>query len=353
MKRTVILVLVLLMAGATVALAATKSPKGKGKSDGGGVTVTPSTPAGGVTVTPSGGAAAPAAGSSEEARRVAEIQALLTAGDFAKAIDAANTFLKTAKDENAKTDAVRIIADSYRKKGDWRMATGAYQRLRDRYPKGADDWIRSDAIAEVLRASPTGVYTAGAAGAAKGAASGGAATALSDDGALAEALARLAGFRGAKLKARVATIRRGTTPQQVMAAFSPAVDDAKQMFTLSPDAPSDAARETTLAAGTRMQELGTQIITALKAKLEGYQPKMRSPWSFTNIEKTDIKNAQTACKEMVEAEKNFQESIFTMAGKGDWPDADRLRKESTDRRAAYEEMSNKYVVPEYYTIYGY
>jgi tetratricopeptide (TPR) repeat protein len=299
-------------------------------------------PTGGVTVLPSA-PPAPAIGNIEEGQKVAEIQAVLAVGEFDKAIEAANTFLKTARDDSVKTEATRIVAEAYRKKGEWRQAAVAYQRLRERFDKSTDDWAKYDGIAEILRSSPTGVYQPPGTPA-KAPAAGG--PTLADDNVLAEALTRLAAGRGARMKARVATITRGTTPQQVVAAFLPVADDARQIFGLSPDAPADGPHDVCTATGNRLQALGTQIIASLKAKLDQLQPKM-TPYSgsITNQDKAEIRNAQAACKEMAEAESKFQQALTTMASKGAWADLTRLRKESSERRASYEQLGKEFVVP--------
>jgi len=350
MKRaTAILVVLLIVAGpvaGATAPAATKAP-------GGGVTITPSAPAagkGGVVITPASSAPAGPA-DAEEARKVAEMQAALTAGEFDKAVEQANAYLKSTRDESGKTEALRILADALRKKGDWKQAPAAHLRLRERFEKNSEDWIKYDAIAEVLRASPAGVYQPAGGPAPKAAAPGATAATLADDNALTEALARLAGGRAGKLKARIPAILRAATPQLVMAAFTPVLEETKMVFAVSADAPPDAAREVGAAAGKRLQALGTQIIPVLNAKAEKYQPKMNAPWSFTNQEKADIKSTQAACKEMTDCEKQFQQALFIMTGKGDWPDADRLRKESADRGTSYEELSNKFYVPRYYSSF--
>jgi len=351
MKRaTAILAVLLIVAGSVAgatAPAATKAPTG-------GVTITPSAPAagkGGVVVTPASPAPSGPA-DAEEARKVAEMRAVLTAGEFDKAVEQANAYLKSARDESGKTEAVRVLAEALRKKGDWKQAPAAHLRLRERFEKNSEDWIRYDAIAEILRASPAGVYQPAGTPAPKAAAPGSTAATLADDNALTEALARLAGSRAGKLKARIPAILRAATPQLVMAAFTPVLEETKMVFAVSADAPPDAAREVGAAAGKRLQTLGNQIVPALNAKLTKYEPKMTAPWNFTNQEKADIKNTQAVCKEMADSENQFQQALFIMTGKGDWPDADRLRTESSDRGTSYAELSKKFYVPRYYSSWG-
>jgi len=347
MKRATAILAVLLIVAGSAAWAAAPAAK---KASAGGVTITPSAPAagtGGVVITPPS-SAAPAAGNADEARKVAEMQAVLTAGEFDKALEQANAYLKTARDESGKTEGLRVLAEALRKKSEWRQAPAAYLRLRERFEKNSDDWVRYDAIAEILRASPAGVYQPAGAPAPKPAATGGTPATVADDNALTEALARLAGYRAGKLKTRIPAILRATTPQLVMAAFAPALEETKMVFAVSADAPPDAAREVGAAAGNRLQSLGNQIIPGLNAKLAKYDAKISAPWNLSNQDKADIKSTQAACKEMADCENKFQQAVFIMTGKGDWPDADRLRKESGDRGTSYDEFSKKFYVPRYY-----
>jgi tetratricopeptide (TPR) repeat protein len=320
----------------------TSSTKPAGGGTGGGVVITPSGPS---PATPTN-----AAGSAG-AQQVAEIQAHYAAGLYDKAIDAANAFLKTARDEGAKTEVLKVLADSIRKKGDWRNATAAYQRLRERYEKKSDDWVRHDGIYEICRASPNGLYQPPGSPPLKPPEGSAAPATLADDVALAQALTQLATFRSTRLKVVLPTIRRAATPQAVTAIYLPASEEARLLLVLSPDAPPEPGRELASVTGARLKDSGAQIIGALQAKLEKYKPKMDRPWSFTNVEKKDIQDTSAACKQMAESEKSFQASLLLVAGKGDWNEADGLRKDSVARQAQYTQLAAQYVVPQYSTIH--
>jgi len=306
----------------------------------------PAAPTGGVIIRPSA-PAAPVIANIEEGQKVAEIQAVLAAGECDKAIEAANTFMKTARDEGARTETLRVLAEAYRKKGDWRQAPPAYQRLRERFDKNSDEYARYDAIAEILRYAPAGVYQPVGAAPVKPPAGG--AQTLTDDAVLAEALTRLAGSRGSRMKSRIATVTRGSTPQLVVAAFAPLAEEARQIYSLSADAPTDGPREVAAAVGNRLQALSAPVIASLKSKLDRLQPKM-VPYSatITNLDKTEIRTIQAACKELVEAERKFQEGLLLTGGKGDWPDQETLRKESAERLANYEQLSKQFIIPPSY-----
>jgi len=318
----------------------------------------------------------PPAEPSADDPRVAEIQAQMTAGDLDGALKAAKALLPSIKDKAAKADVVRVIAECQRKKSDWRQAAASYQMLRDCYDKGSDDYVKAGAIAEVLKASPKGIYMVGAATAEGGTKDPDPAKAdasktdpaktetvkpdekgrtLADDQVLEQALARLAGYRATKLKSYTMQIRRKRTPQEVMKAFGPAAEEARQVFLLGPNVPAEDAHELGRVAGQRLAEIAKQIQTTLQAKLQGYAQKQKfeNPWSFTNVEKKDVENIGNACKEMAAAEQQFQEALFYVSGSAEWPDADALRNASTERRAAYEQLAEQFQVPEYTVKYGF
>ena len=287
-----------------------------------------------------------------ELGKATEIQTLFKAGQYDQAVEAGNKFLATAKDDFARTRAIRAVAESLRKKGDWIRAPAAYQRLRECYEKGSNDWVLYDAIAEVLRGSRAGVYLApGAPTPAPG--SPEAARVLSDDTVLADALTRLAGNRFKILKSRLPNLRRAKTPQEVLAVAKPASEEAARIFSLSKEVSPDTAREIGTVAANRLKEVAAQIVPNLKTKLQGYKPKMDSPWGFTNVEKKDIQDVNTFCKQMAESEKVFQECLISLAGPGDWADAERFKTDNTKRQAEYERLAGEFVVPTYRTFFWY
>ncbi len=281
-----------------------------------------------------------------DAQRIAEIQAQMMAGNTEEALKAAKAFLKTAKQDDAKTEARQIIAEGLRKSGNWGGAAGAYRGLRDCYEKGSDEHVRYGAIADVLAGSKDGVYKGG--GKTKPAA-GAEAKKLSDDEALEAALALLAKSWCAKLKGRGAQVRRTRSPQEVVKVFGVVAEEARQIFLLGPDTPPADARAIGKIAAERLAQIQTQVTAILQKKLGGYQAKQkfRNPWSFTNVEKKDVKNANTMCKEMAAAEKEVQVALANVTGSGEWAEGDSYRSESTERATAYEQLARQFVVPPY------
>lgn len=287
-----------------------------------------------------------------DASRLPEIQAQMLAGDYDAAIKAAKAAAAATQEKETKAEAMRVIADAYRKKCDWRQAAASYQGLRDCYDKGSDDYIKAEAVADVLKASPKGVYGTAASGTnppqgGDAIQAAGKPRTLDDDQALAEALARLASFRATRLKSLCTQLRRKRTPQEIASAFSAAAEQARAIFLLGPEVKPDDARELGRTAGQRLQEVGAAVQVALQAKLAKYTLKFNNPWSLTNVEKKDIVNSSQACKDMAAAEKQYQECLFYVSGSSEWSDADALRASSSERCAAYEQLADQLQIPEY------
>ena len=285
-------------------------------------------------------------GAADDAQRIAEIQAQMMAGKTDEAVAAARAFLKTTRDKDSKTEALRVIAEGLRKSGNWKGAVGAYRGLRDHFDKGSDDYVRFGAIADVLAGSQNGIYKGG--GTVKPP-PGTKPKLLSDDEALDAALALLAKSRCAKLKVRGTQLRRLRSPQEVMKVFGQAAEEARQIFLLGPDTPPGDARAVGKMASGRLAQIHSQVSPVLQKKLQGYQQKnkFRNPWSFTNVEKKDVKNTNIACKDMAASEKEFQTALANVTGPGEWAEGEALRAESAERAAAYEQLAEQYVVPPY------
>jgi tetratricopeptide (TPR) repeat protein len=271
----------------------------------------------------------------EEQKKAEEVEALYKDGKYAEAIDVGTKLLAKIKDVDAKLIASKAVAESLRKKGEWLKAVGAYTRLRECYPKNSDEWALNDAISEVLRASPKGVYGAAADPAAKN---------LSDDGVLNEAILRLAGSRMADLKPVAAALRRGRTAKELIATFRPAAETSRRLAGLAPDVSMVAPHECGAAAGERLKEIGAQLVPVLKNKYETVvRPKLHSPASFTNVDDQEMAAANIQCRELIEAEKEFQECLALVTG-GSWPEGANLVVASKERQQNYEQLQKLFVV---------
>jgi len=280
-----------------------------------------------------------ASGTDAEVQSVADIGAELIAGNYEKAAADAQKFLRTAEDEDAATEARRILAVSLRKQGKWREAAGAYQALSRQFPKGSDDRLRYAATSDVLLASPKGVY--------KGTDEK---QKLSDDAALKAALAKWATFRCTRLSSYCQRLGRARSPQDVVRIILPAAEEARGIFLVGPDTPPDEAHRVAKTAGQKLELIKKRVCAVLEQKLQKYQPKMKRPWSFTNVEKKDIKKTNELCLQMADTEVAFRETLAAFVGGSEWSEAAALRSESSARQNDYRQLAAEYVVPEYETI---
>jgi len=294
----------------------------------------------------------------DERQKLLDAGAKMMQGKYDEAIEAAKGLLRTAREETTWTDAARVIAQSLRKKCDWRGAAAAYLKLRDRYEKGSDSYVKNEAVSEILTASPAGVYPPLEAAAAKAAPAGEPASTstsatgetpakpganLSDDDYLARALACLATARIEKLKLRVSSIKRARTPQEAEAAFAALVEDIRQVRALTGNASSAGEPEQSVAqaAGERLADLGKQVVATLNAKLTTFQGAIKAH-SLTLTQRKEMESYQAACTELAKNETSFQTTAGKLTGVAD---ASQLRTDSTQRAAEYTELAKSFEPP--------
>jgi len=282
---------------------------------------------------------------------VARIQAVLLAGEHDRALEEAQALYAKASDKEVKTEAMRIIAEALRKKGKWSEAGAAYARLARRFEKKSDAYIQYDAIAQILRVSPSGFYlparksgdAAGEEPATLDGRSDG--QTLDDDAVLAEALACLADTRALKLKRRVMSVTRARTPKDVVAALAPLAEAYRQARLLAPDRATDDEQEAAQAAAAQLAKVARQSVPSLRTELQKYEPKMNRPWSFNNVEKRDIAKWNTSCRQLAEAESAFQELLGKMGGPKGWSGRADLIRDSDNRYRTYESLAEEFTVP--------
>jgi len=307
------------------------------------------------------GPGAPAGG--DDRQRLLEAGTQFMLGKFDGALDAARALLRAATDDTVKTGATRLAAECLRKKGEWKSAAGVYLTLRDRFEKGAADYVKYEAIAEILQASPAGVYPpleAAAAAKAKPAAGGDsgaispvAASAapdkpavmnLADDGYLARALACLAAARMEKLKGRIAAINKARTPQEAEAAFAALAEEIRQTRALA-SGPADGSEQTAAhAAGRKLAEFGRQVTPTLASKSAEFRAAARTS-ALNSVQRKNMENLQTLCAGLVECEEKFQGVTGKMAGLGEGTDGDQLRSDSDRRQAEYARLARAFEPP--------
>jgi uncharacterized membrane protein YgcG len=291
----------------------------------------------------------------DDSAKLAEVEALFAAGKFGEVLEPARALLRTTKDDAVKTGAARLIAESLRKKGDWKVAAGAYAKLAERYEKGSDDQVKATATGEVLLASPTGVYPPLEAAAAKAEAAAGtaapapssdppAAANLADDAYLARALACLASIRAEKLKGRVATIKKARTPQEAQAAFAALAEELRQARVLSDSLPAGPEQAAAGAAGKQLADLGQQILTTLNAKLAEFQAAIKKN-ALTLSQRKDMDSCQTLCTDLAKTEGSFQTTAGKLNGLSSSSDAAKLRDDSAQREVEYTKLAQAFVPP--------
>ncbi|MCX5674043.1 MAG: hypothetical protein NTX87_03460 [Planctomycetota bacterium] len=291
----------------------------------------------------------------DDRAKLAEVEALFAAGKFGDVQEPARALLRTTKDDAVKTGAARLVAESLRKKGDWRVAAAAYAKLAERYEKGSDDQIKATATGEVLLASPTGVYppleaaaanAEAAAGTAAPASSSGqpAAANLADDTYLARALVCLASIRAEKLKARVVTIKRARTPQEAQAAFAALAEELRQARVLSASLSAEPEQAAAGTAGKQLADLGQQILTTLNARLAGFQAAIKRS-ALTLSQRKDMESYQTLCTDLAKTEGSFQTTAGKLNGLSSSSDAAKLRDDSAQRQAEYAKLAQAFVPP--------
>jgi hypothetical protein len=278
--------------------------------------------------------------SADDAQRLAEINAGLTAGKYDKAAEEAKAFIAESKDKDAIVEARRILAECLRKQGDWRAASGAYTALSRACEEGTEDRLRYQAFGEVLRATnKDGVYTPAAVKGEK--------RNLSNDEALEAALAIWAELQCKRFSSACARVARARSPADVLNILKPAAEEARAIYAVAPETSPEETRKLIQMADAKLNQLCKAARSVLERKLHKYQPKMKTPWAFTNIEERDIEQSNKLCTQMAAAEQVFLETVAGLSGAGEWPQAESIRAACTDRQATYRELASQFVVPEY------
>jgi hypothetical protein len=300
---------------------------------------------------------APAAG--DERQKLLDAGALMVQGKYNEAIEAAKGLLRTAKEDTTRTDAARVIAESLRKKGEWKAAAAAYLKLRDRYEKGSDNSVKNEAIAEILTASPTGVYppleaaeakvkpatpnaetSAADPAAASPAPAKPAGANLADDNYLARAIACLASARIEKIKARIASIKKARTPQEAEAAFAALAEDIRQARSLSSSGSAEPEQAVAQAANERLADLGKQVVATLNAKLADFQAAVKNH-SLTLMQRKEMEGLQTLCTDLAKNEASFQATAGKLTALTDGAQS----RDSSQREAEYTRLAKAFEPP--------
>jgi hypothetical protein len=276
-----------------------------------------------------------AAGVADERQKVTEMETLYAAGKYDEVIDAGRNFQRNARDPAAKIDATRLVADSLRKKADWKLAPSAYQKLRDCYEKGSDEYARYDGVCEVLRAAQDGVYLPSASAGSK---------TIVDDPALADALNCIALARQEKLKSRIPGLARARTVQELVSLFAALIDDFRQARALSPSISAEPEQQAAQAAAQRLAELGRAAVASLTARQADFK-QAKATRRLTSTQRKDMENCQSLCDDLARSEAAFQAALDKVGGAAGWADGARLRSDSAARQATYARMAPTFAPP--------
>jgi hypothetical protein len=262
--------------------------------------------------------------------RLATIRAAYAAGKYDEAVTGARSLMTGTKDDSAKIEAMRILADSLRKQGEWRLAAKAYSDLKDRFEKGSADHVRCEATVEVLQTSPKGVYAATAA-------KSGSTAALSDDGALAEALVHVGDARAEKLKVRVAAMKKSNSAKDIAAALTEVVQGYKQARILDAKLPVELDRDAAQAAGAALERIENQVVVPIRDRISELEQSAMTKRTISNTQRKQAMDYQGVCQEMVDAENAFRGVLGQVGGFG-WPEGRTLFGASFKRSVEYGRM---------------
>jgi hypothetical protein len=289
----------------------------------------------------------------EDGVKAAALEALLKDGKYDEAIDTGNKLFLSARDDDAKTTAAKVVAESLRKKGEWARTVSSYTRLRERFPKTADEWMLYDMMIDVMKASPKGVCTVGVPVATGTAAPDPAAKTVSDDDTLKEALGAVAANRMKTLKLKAGNCRTAGSAQAVVSALKPVADDAKRIRTVHNDVSTEPVQDVVTAAGSRLKDLAGPTLASLKNQYDTLvRPKLNRPWDFTNVDRDMATQNKTLCETLVQCEQTFQACISAV-GSDSTEVGKKLNEESSERQQAFQQMSTQFVLPTYRYGYGY
>jgi len=236
--------------------------------------------------------------------RVQALRTDLDAGKFQEAAAAARAFIGGTRDDQARTEAMEILAVALRKQGDWRPAAKAYADLKERYEKGSAACVRAEATAEVLLASPKGVYLPGSAF------SGGAAAGtLADDKVLEEALGRVGEARAEKLKVAAADLKKAVSSKEIAAKFAEIIAALQSVRYLKADLPTTQDREAAEAAGAALDRVEKDVVAKLKPKIAELEQTITARHTVSAAQRKQLADYQDGLGQISAAEESFRATL--------------------------------------------
>ncbi len=280
-------------------------------------------------------AAAVAAETPVTSARLDVVQTMLDQGKYEEAAEAARGLLRGGRDDESRTGALRIVAVALRKKGDWKAAAKAYEDLKARFEKASDDYVTAEATAEVLQASPKGVYAPLTKNAT--AASGGGSTAtLADDGVLAKALVVVGDARAAKVNGRLGEMKKSRSPREIVKVFDEMAQGFQQARILNPDLSLDLDRNAAQAAADALDRVEKDVLPGLRQRMDEMFKVGVERNTLDNTQKDQVSEALEACQQASDAERAFRDVLKPiMRG---WPEGVALNLASIKRGNSYSDV---------------
>jgi len=273
------------------------------------------------------------AASPEEQETANRIGAAVAEGRYDEAIDLAKASIRTIQNEPLKTHITLLVAQAQRKKKDWNRAATAYLTVRDRFAKGSEEYIRYNAVADVLRAAKGGVYMPLAE-----AHAGDTSKTVDDDAVLAEALAVMARKEAERLPLRLRGLSSARTVDDLMQRWVPVAEDLRRLRVLWPDLSASHERSAIQALAMRLADLSQKTIAVLRSKQAEFEAMQKSRARNTQVEAAMLQH-KSVCEKMIAAEKALTTAMDALPGAADWPEGQKLREDSVGRQVTYTEMA--------------
>jgi len=265
--------------------------------------------------------------------RLEEIRSLLEGGRFVEAIEAARPFAASVKEKNVKAEATGLLATALRRNGDWALAAKAYKDLAGLVEKGSEAQIRAEATAEVLAASPGGVYPP-----LKKEGVEEEPRTLGHDDVVTDALAAVGEARAKKLGAKASALKRSATPADVVAALEEMAAGYREARVLAPQMGYEAEREAVTAAAERLVNLSNEATPKLRQKLQELDQAAAIQGGLNSGQQKEAQEYNDLCVKSGESEDKFREVMKDVDGAG-WPERAKLGLASMGRNREYRVLA--------------
>lgn len=212
--------------------------------------------------------------------------------------------------------------------------------MQGRFSKEDDLYLKYDALVQILKASPKGVWTPPGTPPSTAQPP----PTLADDAVLAKALTHMADTRADRLRLRIPPLKRARSPKEVAALFAPLAEGFRQARVLSEGMSAEPERAAARAAGIRMAGLGATATASLQGKLDAYQAAYRTG-KLTLKQRDEIETYRRLCTELAQAEASFQKALAKLGGLSGLAEGERLKSDSIERQRAYERLAESFQAP--------